>query len=146
MAEYGFDNWNEGGVMSKAQKSNKIAMGKATLFVERQVKVSLSKPGKGKLQTRYSSRTPTGRVGKRTVRVSRPGDPPALDMGYLMSSVQRKVIALLAIINGYVGTDAKYGLHLEKGTGKMEKRPFLMPVIRKYKKQINAFFKKANSE
>lgn len=71
----------------------------------------------------------TGRRYKRGNAVhvaSSPGNPPAIDTGFLVSSIEVRPIP-----NGAeVGSRAAYAKPLEYGTRKMAPRPFLAPALR----------------
>jgi len=57
---------------------------------------------------------------------SQPYTPPAVDTGYLKSSiVSQRVRRDTAMV--YVG--AEYGISLEYGTDKMQPRPFVLPAL-----------------
>ncbi len=145
MADRNITEWNANQFMDFATTVNIEAMHKAVNIVNRDVKNSLRSPGKGPLQTRYSSgRSPTGKVRKRIVKVSLPGDPPALDLGHLLNSIQTLVMTNRLTINGFVWTDVVYAPWLELGTTNMQRRPFLRPAVKRNRKKINRIFKEAN--
>jgi HK97 gp10 family phage protein len=56
---------------------------------------------------------------------SAPGESPAVDTGFLTNSIQVEVDGL----QGVVGTNAEYAMHLEFGTVKMEPRPYFGPAF-----------------
>lgn len=124
----------------KATAVNTQAMKDAVLLVERAVKISLSKPGKGKESIRYKP--------KRKVRVSRPGDPPALDLGFLRSSIDSQVEVKGDLVSGLVGALPRvpYALAMELGSPKqnIRPRPYLRPAVIRSQKKINDIFIKAN--
>lgn len=103
----------------------------ATLKVHETAVKSIQANGDGETETRSN---PT-----RTVSVSRPGEPPNTDTGRLVKSIQFEFEEGAEGFTGYVGTNLKYGAHLELGTSKMEPRPWLRPaleVARQYLKKI----------
>lgn len=85
----------------------------------------------GKRETRYNP--------KREVTVSRPGDPPNVDMGSFIKSIQFNVDPDKG--TGEVGTNDKRGPMFEFGTKTMKPRPWLTPAVNKVRKQIGKMFK-----
>lgn len=83
--------------------------------------------------TRYSP--------KRTIRISKAGDPPASDTGYLANQIAVKIDA-----NG-MGADiisnADYSEALEFGTLKMPARPFMQPALEENRKKFDTNMAKA---
>jgi len=83
--------------------------------------------------------------GKRHQR-SAPGEPPKTDTGRLVSNI----FAILDAnqLGAEIGTDIRYGRHLEFGTRKMQPRPWLHPAFERMKpriaKRFAKFFKDAN--
>lgn len=145
MADFGITEWRSDELMSITTVVTLAAMKKATFLVNKDVKESLKSPGKGPLQTRYSSgRSPTGKVRKRVVNVSLPGDPPALDLGPLLNSIQSLVITERLVIDGFIYSTLEYALPLELGTTNMRRRPFLRPALKRNRKKILKIFKEAN--
>jgi HK97 gp10 family phage protein len=65
---------------------------------------------------------------------SAPGQPPGLDTGYLINSVQ--VVDPVTPIEAILGVGADYGPHLEFGTSKMAARPFLRPAMDENEREI----------
>lgn len=78
---------------------------------------------------------------KRTVNVSRPGDPPNSDTGRLVQSI--KFDFKEGGMRGRVGTNLKYGAALEFGTSNMEPRPWLSTAVLLVSKEVQAIFQKA---
>ena len=145
MSDWKITEWNADSVLTKASDINARAMEKAAYMVEKDVKVSLSKPGTGHTEVRYGGRTGKGNVSKRTVRVSAPGKPPALDLGILRASIQHKVIKKLLAVDGFIlSSGVKYAVPLELGSYKMAPRPFLRPAVRRNRRKINKIFTDAN--
>jgi len=144
--------WYGAAVLTLATQANVEAMKKATAMVERDVKRSFPKVGIGK--TYYIGRSKkTGerawykkyRSGRKIHIASAGKTPPAIDTGNLRASIQSKVQTRGINVLGEVGSDMPYSLYLEVGTKRMEKRPYLMPTVRKDKRKINEIFKRANS-
>jgi len=77
----------------------------------------------------------------RMVLASKPGDPPNTDTGRLVQSIKFEFSNDYAI--GSVGTNLKYGKHLEYGTRTMAARPWLSRAIRICQKDIEKMFRAA---
>ena len=77
----------------------------------------------------------------RWVLASKPGTPPNTDTGRLVQSI--KFDFQNQGLTGRVGTNLKYGVHLEFGTKHMDARPWLAPAIKATSKQVGQIFKKA---
>ena len=99
-------------------KSVKRAVIESALLVETEAKRSIQRgPKSGKIYKR----------GGVTHQASAPGEAPATDTGVLVGSVSHRVKR-----DGFeaeVGTNVKYGAHLEFGTSKMAARPWLQPAL-----------------
>lgn len=99
------------------------------LLLVRQIKVTLSTPGRGRF---YVSRR-TREQGKRRKngkpimhRASAPGDPPAVDLGQLRGSIDME---RLGYAKARVGTATVYAPALEGGTTRIAPRPFFRPAL-----------------
>lgn len=71
----------------------------------------------------------TGRLYKRgsvTHRASAPGEAPANDTGFLVQTIRAEPIE--GEVAARLIADAPYAISLEKGTTKMEPRPFIGPA------------------
>lgn len=75
---------------------------------------------------------------------SKPNFPPNTNTGTLVKSIRWFVDK--AKLTGGVGTDLKYGKHLEFGTMNMAPRPWLRPVVREWKQKIEGFMLKVLRE
>ena len=75
---------------------------------------------------------------KRTVTVSKPGEPPNSDTGRLIQSMKFEFEGL----KGFVGSNLRYAAHLEFGTETMEPRPFLSTAVKNSEKRIQQIFTK----
>lgn len=135
--------WYGNKVFTLATEANVKAMQIAALFVEADVKKNFTLQGQGR------------QYGKH--RASKPGEPPAIDLGILRASIMNEVELSGKSVDGRVGTDAEhiaanapvgtdvnYGLYLETGTSKMAPRPFLVPALRRTRKKVVKIFKNAN--
>lgn len=88
----------------------------------------------GRVVTRYKKgRKPYQHIA------SKEGDAPNMDTGDLVSRVNVEIQGNRA----FVGTDLKYGAHLEFGTRRMGKRPWLEPALDKQRSFIVKSFEKA---
>ncbi len=144
----GIIKWHGRKVFTLATKANVKAMHTAALLLERDIKIHFTLMGTGKEYKR----------GKKTHRASMPGQPPAIDLGHLRTSITGdvtvkagNVIGKVGVDDDYiaakapVGTDIKYGLYLEVGTSKMAPRPYLRPALKRTKRKVDKIFRMANS-
>lgn len=90
-------------------------------------------PRAGDTVTRYNP--------KRTIRISKEGDPPASDTGFLSSNIHLIVDA--DQLGASVESRAKYSEALEFGTRHMQARPFLQPALEQGRRKYKEMFKKA---
>lgn len=81
---------------------------------------------------------------KRNVVVSKPGDPPNVDRGIFVKSIQYELD--YAWSSGYVGTNDERGPHFEFGTRNMAARPWLYPAWKAAQKTIKALMKRMKLE
>ena len=93
--------------------------------VETHVKVELQTPGSGEVYTR----------GSRSHRASAPGQPPAIDTGNLINSIE---VGDVTPTQATLGVGAEYAEYLEFGTSRMEARPFLRPAMDENEDEIIA--------
>jgi hypothetical protein len=87
-----------------------------------------------------------GRRYKRPARThvaSRPGEPPAVDTGTLVRSVQIDRSESRSKLRVFVGTGLKYAVYLAKGTGRMAPRPVWVPVLRRLRRRFLKSFEGA---
>lgn len=117
------------------ERRAKKAINLGVMLFEREVKKELQKPGTGRL---YKRRRRRGRG--QFHRASAPGHPPASDMGRLRASITRLVERELLAWVGQVGTDVKYGAHLEFGTSRMAARPFMLTTLESIRPQLLVIF------
>ena len=78
---------------------------------------------------------------KRTIRVSKAGDPPASDTGYLASQIVVKIDA--DQLGADIISNADYSEALEFGTLKMAARPFMQPAAEDSRKKYEQKLTKA---
>ena len=93
----------------------------------------LQNPRAGDTVTRYNP--------KRTIRISKEGDPPAGDTGFLASNIH--LVIDVDQLGASVESRAKYSEALEFGTKDMRPRPFMQPALEQGKRKYKEMFKKA---
>ena len=71
---------------------------------------------------------------------SAPGQAPATDTGFLVSSIFSEVGIDRGDVVGFVRASAPYAVHLEFGTMNMAARPFFEPALMSERKKIKAIF------
>lgn len=92
-----------------------------------------------KIVSANSGGTPSLRYSpKRTVTVSRPGDPPHTDTGRLRQSIKFDIKK----DTGRVGSNLKYAAWLEFGTEDMAARPWLSVAVDESAKDVGEIFQK----
>ena len=94
--------------------------------IENDIKSELRKPKSGRVVTRYRP--------LRQVKVSRPYEPPAKDLGLLVNSVEVEVDPTQ--FNLVISAAAPYARELEYGTKNMLPRPFLRPALTRWRGRI----------
>jgi HK97 gp10 family phage protein len=94
--------------------------------IEQDIKQELTKTKSGPVVTRYRP--------VRQVKVSRPYEAPAKDMGMLVNSVEVDVDP--AQFNMTLSASAPYARELEYGTRHMLPRPFLRPALARWRERI----------
>ena len=72
----------------------------------------------------------------RKYTASAPGEPPAVRTGRLRNSIKYRIVGTGADLRGIVGSPLEYAPHLEFGTSKMERRPFLRPTYERTREAI----------
>ena len=77
---------------------------------------------------------------RRTHTSSAPGQAPATDTGFLVSSITHQVKKSGKNLVGQIVASAPYAIHLEFGTREMHKRPFMQPALEKNKEKIERIF------
>lgn len=115
----------------------KRSMGRAVTLVRGSVVDSINSGGSGETYQKYNP--------KRTHTASAPGQPPATDLGGLVSGITIDVDvekgAVVGRIMAYApdGSGGNYAKHLEFGTTKspyLRPRPFMQPALDKNAKRI----------
>ncbi len=104
----------------------------AALILERNIKRKLSQPGTGRIY-------PRGK--KRVHQASAPGEPPAVDMGRLRSSIGHDETRVLGeVISIRVGTNVDYATPLEYGAPSkgILPRPFMRPALEESKPEMSS--------
>ena len=97
------------------------------------IKSILQNPRAGESTTRYNP--------KRTIRISKEGDPPASDTGFLASNIHLVMDA--DQLGASIESRAKYSAFLEFGTRHMRARPFMQPALEQGKRKYKKMFKDA---
>lgn len=104
--------------------------------IEQDIKQELRKTKSGPTITRYRP--------QRTVKVSRPYEAPAKDMGMLVNSIDVDVDP--SQFNLTIAAAAPYARELEYGTRNMLPRPFLRPALARWRQRIIDAIHKAIKE
>jgi HK97 gp10 family phage protein len=79
----------------------------------------------------------TYKRGGKSHTASAPGEPPAIDYGFLLGSIKGKLTNTTETsATVEVSADKEYAGRLEFGTGKMAARPFMRPAMDKNKEKI----------
>lgn len=103
----------------------------AAIDVMNNAKLLIQKTSNGQKVIRYGP--------KRSVTASKPGDPPNTDNGKLINSIK-----FAKNKKGYViGTNLRYGAHLEFGTEHMGARPWLSVALKMTSEKLGDFLKQA---
>lgn len=97
-----------------------------TLLIKQDIKSELTRMKSGPVVTRHR---PT-----RQVKVSRPYEPPAKDLGMLVNSVDVDVDPIQ--FNMTLSASAPHAKPLEYGTRHMLPRPFLRPALTRWRERI----------
>ncbi len=107
------------------------AMNQVILALEGYIKVKLTGKRSGRIYRR----------GKRIHQASAPGEAPAVDTGFLRTSIAAFNVKREGDdVIGQVAAHAKYAIYLEKGTRKMKPRPFLMVTLKERGQALQALF------
>lgn len=94
--------------------------------IEQDIKQELRKTKSGPVVTRYRP--------QRQVKVSRPYEAPAEDLGMLVNSIEVDVDP--SQFNMTIAALAPYARELEYGTRNMLPRPFLRPALTRWRQRI----------
>ncbi len=143
--------WNGRLVEDKMLDRVEKALNRSGALLERKIKLSM-RAGTGKVYIKKSVRH----------RASAPGQPPAVDLGRLRSSITWRSSMLDGSVVGadakpedavgfpvstvpgeiivIVGTNVEYAADLELGTPKIKPRPFLRPALENNRAEILKFF------
>ena len=115
---------------------------KAGQHLENKIKIKLSHRGGERTGVTYE----TGKKGGRykAHQASAPGEPPAKLTGLLMGSITHETERIGKTgAEGAVGTDEEYAEPLERGSGKMEPRPFIFPTMVEEAKRVSQIIRKS---
>lgn len=77
---------------------------------------------------------------RRTHTSSAPGEFPASDTGFLVSSITTDVDVEGTTVVGKIVASAPYAPHLEFGTTNMQARPFMQPSLESQSRRIEKIF------
>lgn len=92
----------------------------------------------GSRQTRIRNAKARGRAfAKHRYQASKPGEPPRKRTGTLLKSIAHEIAADNRSVVARVGTNVKYGRHLEFGTKRMAARPYLRSSLGEYLPRFN---------
>jgi len=132
---------------SKFSKWEKGVVTRATIHVENELKKKVSDSGSGRTYRQGEFIARSGGVGivreLPTHTASKPGQPPALDTGTLRRSITRDIRSERGGYAGYTGTPLKYGLWLERGTSRMQPRPWLKPTFTEQQDEVARIMSRA---
>jgi len=110
------------------EKNRNMAVKEATVLLHAEAIKIVSENAGGTSQIRYSP--------KRTVSVSKPGDPPHTDTGRLRQSIKFNYKDGV----GQVGSNLKYAAWLEFGTENMAPRPWLSLAVSNVSDEVAKIF------
>lgn len=80
----------------------------------------------------------TYRRGGRIHQASAPGEPPAIDFGYLINSINSELVeSTPEIAVAQVATNSEAAQPLEFGTATVAARPFMRPGVDEHEEEIN---------
>lgn len=71
---------------------------------------------------------------------SAPGEPPNADTHFLANNIETVQVAALKV---EVSSNAPYSAALERGTSKMQARPFMKPALNKKQAEVQDLIKRA---
>ena len=118
----------------EAEQKIRKALTRAVLLVDGRVKESIARdPKTGETYQKYNPR--------RSHTASAPGEPPATDTGFLISSISNTVDVEAGDLVGKIIVSAPYAASLEFGTLNMAPRPYLQPALNENAEKINEIFK-----
>ena len=120
--------WHGPRVMRILREAGKEAVGDVAIEIQVVSKRLLAQAGTGR---RYKKR------GGRIHQASRPGEPPAIDLGSLVRSVQVELGEIdINLPRARVGTSLPYGRFLELGTRHIKRRPWLSVALKQVKPRV----------
>ena len=135
MNQSGFDNRIRKQSSSTQRNVERVVNSIANNIRNIAVKSILQNSRSGGQTTRYDP--------KRTINVSKAGDPPASDSGFLASQIVVKIDGNK--LGADIISNADYSEALEYGTFKMAARPFMQPAAeesrKKYEQQLTKAIK-----
>jgi hypothetical protein len=147
-------NFDPSALQDRVNSRAARAVEKAAIYLEGKIKEKISVQGppskKVKARQRRARFARAERLGV-TLRHSRPGEPPRVVTGMLLSSISHEPVG--DGLRQRVGTDVtaiqrlggspKYGFWLEMGTLKMAPRPYLRSTLREEQAEVSRIIKEA---
>lgn len=119
------------------QAADKGAIKAAKILKTEMVRLILDTPKTGRItKITFGRRLKSGnRVVRNIKRASAPGEAPASQTGKLVRSIQ---VISNRVVGALVRISAPYARFLERGTRRMEPRPFIRPAIVNVKAAMHA--------
>jgi HK97 gp10 family phage protein len=121
-------------VLNALDETAKKRMSEAVISVQKETIQNLRGEGKGWIYFVPHTKT--------TYRASAPGDFPASATGILRKSIKQGLEGDGISLQGFVGTDVKYGPMLEFGTKHMAPRPWLRRTFEEMEGRIQEVFRR----
>lgn len=129
----------------KIDTNERNAMDAVTKFVQGEIiQRHTDSPRGGRIYRRGQIGTAAGRATVQ--RASAPGEAPAVDSNLLRSSISAGIKKVSPGYIGIVGTDVKYAIFLEEGTGRMDPRPLWAVTLRDLQDEIYRTFERFLSQ
>lgn len=129
----------------KIDTNERNAMDAVTKFVQGEIiQRHTDSPRGGRIYRRGQLGASKGRATVQ--RASAPGEAPAVDSNLLRSSIEAGIEKVSPGYVGLVGTNVKYAIFLEEGTGRMEPRPLWAVTLRDLQDEIYRTFERFLSQ
>ena len=114
-------------ITAELERRAALLVKKTAFQIESHIKTSMAEEKHGREYRR----------GRRVHIASAPGEPPAIDTGVLVNSIQTQVEGLSAV----VGTNVEYAAVLEWGGARLAPRPYFAPAFEEIKPIFEAGLK-----
>ena len=126
--------WDGPGALARVQNVAWEGLVKAALYLHTRLVEVLAVPNTGERRLSRWRRTPSGRAASYTVypHPSRPGEPPRLRTGFLQRNVRYELDRARRVARVGITRNARYGLYLERGTARVQARPWLVATVEKH--------------